>query len=137
MKKPARTCARPGWLLAERRAGELLAGMEGLGQHGGDRKSKSHDATLKLDDLDITKTQSSRWQTEASVPEKKFETFLAETRPDGEIRGSVRLTNGRSAGRTGQNTLGFTGAYSRAEARNRNYGNGFRNYTGSTAGLSS
>ena len=53
---------------------------------------------LLLDDIDLTKTQSHRWQTEASVPEKKFETFLAETRdagidhrPPTRIGGDARL----------------------------------------------
>ena len=46
---------------AERRAGEMLAEME---LQGGDRKSKSHDVTLKLDDLGINKKQSSRWQSQ-------------------------------------------------------------------------
>ena len=40
------------------RGGEILAGM---GLQGGDRKSKSHDATLKLTDIGINKSQSSRW----------------------------------------------------------------------------
>jgi hypothetical protein len=37
----------------------MLAVME---LHGGDRKSKFHDGTLKLSDLDINKKQSHRWQ---------------------------------------------------------------------------
>ena len=46
-------------LRAERRAGELLAVME---KSWGNQHARSHDAT-KLTDLDITKSQSSRWQT--------------------------------------------------------------------------
>jgi hypothetical protein len=56
---------------AERRAGQLLDQMakrkERAGR-GGNRKSKSHDATLKLPDLGVTKTESSRWQKLASMP---------------------------------------------------------------------
>jgi len=35
--------------------------------HGGDRKARSYDTTLK--EVGITRDQSSRWQQEASVPE--------------------------------------------------------------------
>lgn len=68
-------------LRAERRAGELLALTV---EHGGDRRSMSHDSTLKtrLSDLGIDRDQSSRWQQIARVPEPVFEqhvsTFKAE-----------------------------------------------------------
>jgi hypothetical protein len=74
-------------LRAERRAGELLAEMgenEQRQRRGGDRKSKLHDETLieppTLSDLGITKSQSSRWQQEAKVPEETFEQYVAETK---------------------------------------------------------
>jgi len=56
---------------SERKAGEILAGMNlktGNPQW-------SHDATIEptLDDLDINKTQSSRWQKIAGIPEEVFE----------------------------------------------------------------
>ncbi len=54
---------------AERRAGELLAGMN---LQGGDRKSNSHDVTLKLSDLGIERMQPNRWQTQAIA--KGFDT---------------------------------------------------------------
>jgi hypothetical protein len=56
-------------LHAERRTGELLREMkerEERGAQGGDRKSKSQEATLiapKLCDLGMSKTQSSRLRT--------------------------------------------------------------------------
>lgn len=41
--------------------------------HGGDRRSKSNDTTLKtLDELGITRDESSRWQQLADIPEEQF-----------------------------------------------------------------
>lgn len=61
-------------LRAERRAGELLRDMAETGERvkGGDPKSRP--ATLaKLDDLGVSKTQSSRWQKLAELREQDFE----------------------------------------------------------------
>lgn len=68
-------------LRSERRAGELLA--EKI-QPGGDRRSgsRSHDETLK--EIGINKSQSSRWQAIATMPETKFEQHLAQTQAEGE-----------------------------------------------------
>jgi N6-adenosine-specific RNA methylase IME4 len=66
---------------AERRLGEMLAGMDGKGSHGGNRKSSN---AMLLDDLGFTKMESSRFQAEARVPEPIFENWLQKTRERGE-----------------------------------------------------
>jgi N6-adenosine-specific RNA methylase IME4 len=74
-------------LQAERRAGKLLAKMKENGERdngkGGDRKSRSPAATvkaLKLSDLGVTKTQSSRWQRIAGLDPQAFESSVAVAR---------------------------------------------------------
>jgi len=65
---------------AERRCGELLrdsAERRERAPQGGDRKSKSHDATLKLADLGISRDQSSHYQKLAAMPEEHFEAAVA------------------------------------------------------------
>ncbi|MBI5798373.1 MAG: hypothetical protein HZB10_00385 [Candidatus Yonathbacteria bacterium] len=54
-------------LLAERQAGIWIQ-KEGPKQ-GGDRKSKSHDRTLNLKNLNISRNESSRWQNVVSMLE--------------------------------------------------------------------
>jgi hypothetical protein len=53
-------------IVAERRAGELLAEMKERGERdagkGGDRKSRYRAGTVKLPELGITYAQASRWQ---------------------------------------------------------------------------
>lgn len=78
-------------LRAERRAGEMLAEMEK--QHGGHAaKARSQPATEvppSLADLGVEKTQSSRWQAAASVPEDEFVAWVDENRTEGkEITGA-------------------------------------------------
>jgi hypothetical protein len=71
-------------LRAERRAGELLREME---KHPGGNPNLSHDTTgypPTLEDLGISRDQSSRWQTIASLPEEIFETHIEETKAQGE-----------------------------------------------------
>lgn len=67
-------------LRAERRCGELLGETV---QHGGDRKSKYHEGSLKLDALGISHNQSSRWQRLAAVPEDEFEQHVLDFKSDG------------------------------------------------------
>jgi hypothetical protein len=58
-------------LRAERKAGGLLEPLKP------GNPQWSHDATISLEDLDINKSQSSRWQQAASVPEAEFEAHIA------------------------------------------------------------
>lgn len=60
-------------LRAERKAGEFLQEMPGLGQHGGDRKSRD---ILSLEKMGIHPQESKRWQRMASIPEERFEEYL-------------------------------------------------------------
>lgn len=80
-------------LRAERRLGELCRTAI---RRGGDRKSKSRDATLNLDDLGISKSQSSRWQKLAAVPEEDFDAHVQVVREKGErltTAGTIRATS--------------------------------------------
>lgn len=91
-------------LVAERRAGELLAGMEK--NKGGRNGNRSHDATGSaksmsskgLKDIGLSKTESSRWQQEASLSESVFESYVAKRRKsNGEITqaGLLKLVKNR------------------------------------------
>lgn len=67
-------------LVAERRLGELL---QSLHLHGGDRKTGSRCDGMQLTRLGISRTQSSMWQLEASLPEELFREYLRQTRQEG------------------------------------------------------
>jgi hypothetical protein len=75
-------------LRAERQAGKLLRQMV---LRGGDRRSKSHHERLKLDDLGISRNQSTRWQMQARVPENVFQEHIRETCQAGKELTSARL----------------------------------------------
>jgi hypothetical protein len=49
--------------------GEELAKLEGMGERGGNRKSRG---IVRLDNIGISKHQSSRWQLIAALPQKDF-----------------------------------------------------------------
>ena len=64
-------------LRAERRAGELL---KETAKQGGDRQSEQGKAMSNgttLVDMGISRDQSSKWQKIASIPEEKFENYIA------------------------------------------------------------
>jgi hypothetical protein len=67
-------------LSAERKAGELLASMDWLGERGGDRKSSN---TMLLDDVGVTKIQSSRWQLAAKLPEDDYTAIVEQCNASG------------------------------------------------------
>jgi DNA methylase len=81
-------------LRAERRLGELLASTPL--QDGGDAaRARSQHATEvrpRLRDLGISKSQSSRWQALAAVPEPVFDDYIAGARAKGRQDGSTELT---------------------------------------------
>jgi hypothetical protein len=58
---------------------------------GGDRRSKSHRERLKLDDLGISRNQSTRWQMQARVPENVFREHIKQTCDSGKELTSARL----------------------------------------------
>ena len=66
-------------LHVERRLGDMLA--ETVSHKGGDAKTLSHDATALPEG--ITRSQSSRWQAEASVPEAEFEAYVTQVKTQG------------------------------------------------------
>lgn len=74
-------------LRAERRAGELLRGME---------KARRHVNCSSLPQLGITRTQSSRWQRAAVVPEEKFAAYVEQANETGReitTSGLLKLAN--------------------------------------------
>ncbi len=83
-------------LRAERKLGELLASMD---KHPGGNLNRSQPATgspgapARLHDLGISKSQSSRWQAIAAVPEHVFDRHLADVREQGRRDGTTELTS--------------------------------------------
>lgn len=86
-------------LRSERRAGELLRGMDmnrgarwqPTEQSGGNTMLPPDCSPPCLADLGISKMQSSRWQLEASLPEESFEQHVAEVKARGEELTSASL----------------------------------------------
>ncbi len=63
--------------------------LTGKNGSGGFMLRPPEDDTPTLDDMGISKSQSSRWQAEASVPEEQFEVYVVETKANGEELTSV------------------------------------------------
>lgn len=79
-------------LRAERKAGELLAGVERIPGLRTDLTSRHDDAKSyrqTLDNADVKEATARRWQAEASVPEGVFERHVAEVKAAGEELTSV------------------------------------------------
>ena len=87
---------------AQREAGRMLAGMpkntgaQGIGKSPDE--VQSHDVTAlpsppKLEDLGVSKKQSSRWQAVASLPDEDYEEYKERARTKGEITraGALKL----------------------------------------------
>lgn len=68
-------------LRAERKAGEMLGTLR---LHGGKRTSDDSAEKVRLDDLGISKDQSSRWQLLARLPAEVFDGFIDEVFRSGE-----------------------------------------------------
>ncbi len=90
-------------LRAEHRAGVLLAAMEkakprGSNQH--EERSRSATDPPTLANLGVTKTQSSKWQKLAAMPEDKFEIRVAhaKTRVEGMTTSAPSYSTGEYAG---------------------------------------
>jgi site-specific DNA-methyltransferase (adenine-specific) len=82
-------------LRAERKLGELLAQSE---RNPGGNANLSQPATgwnqpARLHDLGISRSQSSRWQAIAAVPETVFDRHLADVREQGRRDGKTELTS--------------------------------------------
>ncbi len=83
-------------LRAERKLGELLASMD---KHPGGNLNRSQAATgspgapARLHDLGISKSQSSRWQAIAAVPEHVFDRHLADVLEQARRDGTTELTS--------------------------------------------
>ena len=90
-------------LEALRKMGEMLRESAEAGERegrGGDRKSKSQRATLKIGDLGITKSDSSRWQQMAALPAEQFDewaTVVQESGGELTTAGLLRLAKTKPA----------------------------------------
>ncbi len=95
-------------LRAERRAGEMLDGMDRQGK--GRPQKKSHRVTfspIKLSEIGVTKKQSSRWQSIAALPKKDFEGYIRDNRQGQKeitTAGALKLCKAREESRPVQDS---------------------------------
>lgn len=88
-------------LRAERRAGEMLRDME-KAKGGRPENNPSNDATgfakeKTLDEIGISRDQSSRWQKLAAVPVQEFEQALSDPETKPTTTGIIKKSNGSTA----------------------------------------
>ena len=86
-------------LRAERKAGGFLSS---LSLRGGDRRSKSRNKTLNLEEIGINKNQSYRWQLLASVSERAFRSYIDSSVQRGKeisAAGLLRIARQHKSGR--------------------------------------
>ena len=67
---------------ARRKAGETLVAMKERGELAENQHCRSQNATSTLDDLGLTKSQSSRYHQEASIPEDVYAPWVADVLRD-------------------------------------------------------
>jgi hypothetical protein len=78
---------------AERRCGELLTVSV---EHGGDRRSESRSKAPTLNDMGLTRDESSRYQQLAAMPDDHFETAVATAKATaGEVTTAFMLREAR------------------------------------------
>jgi hypothetical protein len=91
-------------IMAERKAGEILAGMElntgskNIGNSGGNIVLPP-----KLEDIGVTKIESSRWQQEAKLPEDEFQNLVSECNENGEWLTSALIRKRVAGAHVGNN----------------------------------
>ena len=84
-------------LRAERKAGQLLTKTV---KKGGDKKSKSADATSILEPLGISRDQSSQWQKLGALSQHEFDIAIGESVKPPTTKGILRATGPEKPRRT-------------------------------------
>jgi|SRR6516164_4691190 hypothetical protein len=77
-------------LRAERKAGQLLARMDQKANGRPSKEKRSSGATVLLDDLGISKNQSSQWQKLGAMPQREFDLAIGESVKPPTTKGILR-----------------------------------------------